>query len=356
MTTLCLRNCSQGFFPDANSVCVACPIGCLNCNSTMCMNPAPGYAIDLTATPVALIQMTSTYNMVGKLMNPDKTITACDVSCRTCIGDKMRCTSCPPTNYLFNSMTTCVSTCPQGTWIFAGNTTSPAACIPCQNNLMQCLNTTGLADPAAPSTLCPQQCYGCNADFSCIYCAQGMIKFPDKSCQPNTKPCPGGTILMNGVCQQCPQGAINCTMGMVDNQTSIIATQCDSLSGMFLYNGRCMNSPIKGLYMDQQVGWYLPCDCKCQSCQGNSKRCSECGAGLVLFNGTCIPQVVMDGAWMSQDMSSLTLSFNKPLMFYNKAKAAPAPSGVMCFNDNEGDLCQMDWNNLPPTQVQTNLD
>jgi len=59
---------------------------------------------------------------------------------------------------------------------------------------------------------------------------------------------------------------------------------------------------------------------------------------------------------MAYDMSSLTLSFNKPLMFYNKAKAAPAPTGVMCFNDNEGDLCQMDWNNLPPTQVQANLD
>lgn len=104
---------------------------------------------------------------------------------------------------------------------------------------------------------------------------------------------------MNGTCLQCPQGAINCTMVMVDNQTQTIATQCDSLSNMFLYNGRCMNSPIKGLYMDQQVGWYLPCDCKCQSCQGNGKSCSECGAGLVKFNGTCIPQVVMDGAWMS---------------------------------------------------------
>lgn len=43
-------------------------------------------------------------------------------------------------------------------------------------------------------------------------------------------------------------------------------------------------------------------------------------------------------------------------MFYNKLKAAPAPSGVNCFNDNEGDLCSMDWNNLPPTQVQANLD
>lgn len=134
MTTLCLRNCSQGFYPDANSVCVSCPIGCLNCNSTMCMNPAPGYAIDLTATPVALIQMTSTYNMTGKLMNPDKTITACDVSCKTCIGDKMRCTSCPPTKYIILSSASCVSTCPQGTWINAGNATSPAACIPCQNN------------------------------------------------------------------------------------------------------------------------------------------------------------------------------------------------------------------------------
>ena len=109
--------------------------------------------------------------------------------------------------------------------------------------------------------------------------------FPDKSCQPMTQGCPMGTLLMNGVCQACPQGSVNCTMTMVNNRSQIMATQCDVMSGWFLYNGKCINSPIQGLYMDQQTGWYLPCDCKCKTCAGSSKMCTACGNGLVLLNG-----------------------------------------------------------------------
>ena len=121
-------------------------------------------------------------------------------------------------------------------------------------------------------------------------------------------------------------------MTMVNNRSQIMATQCDAMSGWFLYNGKCINSPIQGLYMDQQTGWYLPCDCKCKTCAGSSKMCTACGNGLVLLNGTCTPSVTITGAWWSDDLSSLNFAFSSQVKFYNKAKAAPAPSGVMCFN------------------------
>lgn len=63
----------------------------------------------------------------------------------------------------------------------------------------------------------------------------------------------------------------------------------------------------------------------------------------------------MTSAQMSSDLSTLTLTYSKYVMFYNKSLAAPAPSGIMCFNDQEGDQCQIDWNTLPATTVQTRL-
>lgn len=83
--------------------------------------------------------------------------------------------------------------------------------------------------------------------------------------------------------------------------------------------------------------------------------CTACGNGLVLLNGTCTPSVTITGAWWSDDLSSLNFAFSSQVKFYNKAKAAPAPSGVMCFNQGEGDVCSMDWNQMNPTDVQNNL-
>lgn len=107
-TTFCQKECLQGFYPDLTKVCVACATGCLQCSSTTCFIPAPGYYIDKTAGS-ALIQMTPAYVMTGKYISGDKSIYACDISCATCFGSSTSCTSCPATKFLVEVDPKCVA-------------------------------------------------------------------------------------------------------------------------------------------------------------------------------------------------------------------------------------------------------
>jgi len=96
------------------------------------------------------------------------------------------CTKCPTSEFLLPQHHKCFTKCPKGTYV---NNTN---CSPCEDNLLNCNQTTGMPDNPMDNEHCAKNCAGCIWSKNyCIDCAAGFKKASNGRC---IKECPAGTV------------------------------------------------------------------------------------------------------------------------------------------------------------------
>ena len=131
----CLSTCPNGTYKNTTThICTSCHSSCTTCSA--------GTSTDCLTCTVPLYYQTSTKQCVSTCNNgqypaptPTPLCTACYSSCTTCSGGASnQCLSCSGTLYLNTGTSTCLSTCPNGTY----KNTSNNVCTACDPTCTTC--------------------------------------------------------------------------------------------------------------------------------------------------------------------------------------------------------------------------
>ena len=181
--------------------------------------------------------------------------------------------SCSCNSGFYQSSINSCGTCPQGT-SWDGNTCGTQAARTCAPGYIFNQNSNQ-CEPSAPS--CGDYAY---FNGACCVCVTGYN-------------------LINGICQQCPDGtafdgsqcsktasAIKCPSNQI-----LVDGKCVCNSGLYLINDQCLPCPA----YTRWNGKYCECNCDTSTwCYGrafsvydNSAKSCSCQAGYVLVNGVC---------------------------------------------------------------------
>ncbi|GBF98274.1 pro convertase subtilisin kexin type 5 [Raphidocelis subcapitata] len=187
----CVASCPPGKYPDGSSrACATCPTGCKTCtDGNTCTACESGYW--RTADSKCVLPADCPVGTFAHT-NPNNRICApCTSPCATCSAwGPNSCVTCAAPNFLSGS--TCVTTCPSGSY---GDTTS-RTCIACGSGLwataMDCVPTcpdgTFKSPPAwssrARCSPCAAPCATCFSQSYCLSCQNGGT--PSKGVCPTT--------------------------------------------------------------------------------------------------------------------------------------------------------------------------
>ena len=238
----CLGGCPGGWYPDTLTLsCKLCfqsssassvPNTCATCtgpNNNQCVTCLSGFYWDpLTSTcinPCSDGYYADASSQQCKRCFQASSSTSSPRSCQTCSGAlESNCLSCSSGEYLLPSTSSCLSTCPAGTY--------PRTDI----------NWCGNCYQAASDDVIEKSCATCNGwkPTNCLTCPSETYYYPQNSTCLSS--CPGGTYYDTNLlsCQPCYQtdsnyiGCLTCTGPMY--------TQCTSCAdGLFYFeqNGTC---------------------------------------------------------------------------------------------------------------------
>ena len=213
--TTCSSSCPLGFWEDTtNHICVPCNVACVLCSDgthTQCTACSPGYFLQPSPSTVCLNACPDGYWGNSGSNSCD----TCNAACAICTGPSdTQCSACNSGYFLQPSSTTCLDSCPIGYW---GNTTSNT-CMECDIACSNCTNATNTACSACntgyflqpSSTTCLSSCPNgsfpnstgnlcLTCDISCALCS-GPANTECSACNPGFFLQPSSTICL----ETCP--------------------------------------------------------------------------------------------------------------------------------------------------------
>lgn len=233
---------------DCDSSCLTCKGGtaadCLSCNGGFKLDTTTGNCI-----PDA--------DCLGGTYYNGAACVACPANCLLC-GSGGVCTACKYGFFLNQSLSTCNSGCPGGTWRNGLTRTCEACHAYCQN----------CQGPAYDDN-----CFSCNAPSyysssaaACALFCYNIVLYPDDT----TRSCTSCDLA----CYLCDGGGPNS------------CTECEV--GLYLHQGSCLNTCPEGYWMDTPNKKCVQCDAACTVCQdATTTQCSSCSSGNFLYSSTC---------------------------------------------------------------------
>ena len=182
---VCWDTCPTGYVADVVlDTCVACTANCSACESTTSTCLSCVGSTSLSGTSCVSICPGGTFSDTNGICQQ------CDPNCEDCVSSSTTCTRCPDSDtgsgFLYG--TTCVSTCPDGT--YEGYQAGLPACLTCQFPCATCSQVATFCNTCVPgNVLYQQQCFGS--------CPVGTAA-TDNSCELIPPSCPA-TALDNGL-------------------------------------------------------------------------------------------------------------------------------------------------------------
>ena len=250
------NTCASGYFLSGTT-CVACPANCTTCSSaTVCTQCAGTLLVQPGSASCASGCPTSYYsNGVSYL--------ACDTSCLTCSGAGANlCVTCNATSTLrYLSGSTCVSSCPSGTYASASR-----VCTACNSNCATCITSSK----------------------NCTSCTSPLLLFiANATCVSS---CPSGYSANGTVCAQCAANkygpsclACNCGIGGVCDQGITGTGSCTCTTGYTQATaGAACNTCASGYFLSGST--CVACFSGCATC-ASTTTCTVCSSGLLLQPG-----------------------------------------------------------------------
>ena len=186
-STICQSSCPTGYWKDTtNNVCVQCHTYCSQCTgsaNTQCSACKSGYFLQPSST--ACLNSCPTDSSKDTTNN---VCVQCHASCSQCTGSSnTQCTACKSGYFLQPSSTTCLDSCPDGSY----KDTTNHICPPCDTSCSKC---TG------------------SLSTQCSACKSGYFLQPSSTTCLNSCPSTGYfKDTTNHVCLPCDQSCLTCT-------------------------------------------------------------------------------------------------------------------------------------------------
>ena len=213
LTSTCINPCSDGYYADTSTqqckqcfqavsststprTCRTClgalSTNCLSCNSGEYLLPSTSSC--LSSCPAGTYPRTD-INWCGNCYQTPSHGDSIEKSCATCNGWKpTNCLTCPSQTYYYPQNSTCLSSCPGGTY-YDTNSLSCQPCYQTDSNYFGCLTCTG-----------PMY-------TQCTSCANGLFYFAENGTCGNACPCGSGYFYNSTTkqCRTCYPGCEYCT-------------------------------------------------------------------------------------------------------------------------------------------------
>ena len=137
------------------------------------------------------------------------------------------------------------------------------------------------------------QCFG-PTKYDCLRCKG--VKFRDpksKLCSLNCPQLGYYERFTSTLCEACPSTCISC----------INLTKCSKcVSGLFLYESRCIRSCPKGFFAEKSTDACKPCDDGCKECVDSPTSCTKCDPSRILYKNQCITKCP-SGTFLSKEFN-----------------------------------------------------
>ena len=337
----CTQSWLDGKYTDAsNKWSNSCLSNCGKCSSgTTWDRCLSGYFLNDAATPNTCVADTACPS--GKYGDPiTGKCQACQSPWATCKGSANNWLTCitSSTNYFFDKLGKCYTTCPPGTYVSGTNW------VACKTSVLS-WDTTGTATSDAQSwdPSCNGWVYSSNF---CIACATGKTMAPMGRCVSS---CPDNTLLDStttpATCKSCSIGCLKCVSESSvwpagSSATSFSSTpstaspkclRCDKNQGFFLFRGKWVKSWPVGTYRDRFTGWWAKWDWNwgtggCidrYTCSG----CPQAGMSVDSQTGRCKCDATATTAWAS-DWKSFTITISSTSVKFRDLTAEMANSST----------------------------
>ncbi|KRX04787.1 WW domain [Pseudocohnilembus persalinus] len=249
----CATTCPAGQWAYAtNSIC--CDDSCLTCENT---------ATNCTSCPDGLYYNSGSNSCLNNCPDgqspvgpPHNTCSDCYNTCQTCNGlSNTDCLSCTGAYYYYDEDSTCVTTCVDGYWEDASDT-SAQVCGDCDANCLTCGNS------AVQCTSCYQKYLDPTTETCVATCPNGYggVGDPTWECQTCHISCATCYGINYGQCNDCAVGYVR------DDPNYDRCIECGD-----------------GFYGDTVTDSCVPCDTSCATCYGPSNtECNSCNNGYYL--------------------------------------------------------------------------
>ena len=337
----CTQSWLDGKYTDAsNKWSNSCLSNCGKCSSgTTWDRCLSGYFLNDAATPNTCVADTACPS--GKYGDPiTGKCQACQSPWATCKGSANNWLTCitSSTNYFFDKLGKCYTTCPPGTYVSGTNW------VACKTSVLS-WDTTGTATSDAQSwdPSCSGWAYSSNF---CIACATGKTMAPMGRC---VNSCPDNTLLDStttpATCKSCSIGCLKCVSETTvwpagSSATSFSSSpstaspkclRCDKNQGFFLFRGKWVKSWPVGTYRDRFTGWWAKWDWNwgtggCidrYTCSG----CPQAGMSVDSQTGRCKCDATATTAWAS-DWKSFTITISSTSVKFRDLTAEMANSST----------------------------
>lgn len=287
--TECVSTCQGGTYLE-DQICMACDPLCAACSGsakTQCDSCTPGLN--------RVLQGNECVCDTGYFENSVGTCDICDPTCKTCVDNDKKCTSCDAP--LIMNSDACVP-CPARTYF------DPSVPL-CKNCHPTCVSCQG---PSA------NQCDSCSSEKNFVNgntceCFTGdffnagskLCEACDKSClncldsATNCIACPAGSKFLNNKCYNCQTGTFfdSSLPGCVKCDISCLTcygkeiNNCVTCSPdkVFTPENFCVCNATS--FLNQQ-NLCVKCNVSCLTCELNTNNCTSCTSDKVLSNNTCI--------------------------------------------------------------------
>lgn len=290
----CSNVCPDGYFADKKRrECLKCPVGCVTCNSAVCLACTEGWALNKKGrcVPEGSAHCDSSEFYENGRCRP------CHSTCETCDGaTETGCLTCQSPLVLQNSQ--CLAVCLDGSYMEQG------VCTPCLHTCQRCVSRINCTSCVPGLHLQSGECRAtCAAGY---YSDRGVCAKCYLSCMTCSGPrrdqcvtCPRGWQLAAGECHpECPEGFFKSDFGCqkchhycrtCNGDGPLQCTSCPPRS--MLDGGLCVEC-LGSQYYDPPTQLCKSCHSSCHSCSGPGPfSCLTCVLPLHLdrLNNQCVP-------------------------------------------------------------------
>ena len=292
----CSVDCNDFYYKDSNRVCQPCSdASCMRCSKDVCYECKPGSY--LLEDRQCVSECPDQYIAVG-----NKCVKCTSSRCRKCSQQDLNiCTSCYYPQFLKEGE--CVFQC--GDYFYPDNDECKychEGCLTCTNgyscetcDIEQgyyfkggiCTQDCGIGYRANRYT---GQCERCTQDFcgSCVnskeicdYCFEGYFLF-NNFCYKDSCPVQSYLPTSDSVkCEPCPKNCDHCHSSLA----------CDSCTMPFYLQGSECKGECDYYHYSDESRICRPCEnTNCYRCNGDPKKCSQCQAPLIFYDGDCVAE------------------------------------------------------------------
>ncbi|XP_050443201.1 furin-like protease 2 isoform X2 [Adelges cooleyi] len=295
----CHAKCPDFHYADQKRhECLACPAGCVSCNSTVCFECDEGFALNGKGR---CAKNGSQQCQPGQFWTGTQ-CQACHGSCETCNDpSEQNCLTCRAPA-MFQAPGSCVDQCSVGFYpdLRFGNY---ATCQPCPHPCVECVSRTNCTTCHSPLLLQTGQCRttcapGYYSDVgSCAKCYLSCMTCSGPR-RDQCVSCPRGWQLAAGECHpECPQGFFMSDFGCQKCHHYCKTCkgegplQCTSCPPHFMLEDGLCSECSGSQYYDPPTQLCKPCHSSCRACTGPGPfSCSACMFPLHLDrkNSQCV--------------------------------------------------------------------